>query len=376
MKYYHQLVVVLLSFGYAVPPTEAFVYQHYTYTCSHPWPRILLLVVSNRRRALSLVELHQQQQEQSEDEGGCGYDFSADYTGTQRQIQWKSALRPVPLTAEVELLKSGALLRRGEFNRLEGRRIQELEKACCKLDMTLNQGLLIRKQVLMTSIVHGNWKLNSQNLGRIQSSFTDQQTSILDLTRELNLPPVGILRAIITSRVEETYPGLRQRDRKKIVQSIIREQDEEQLSQFLTGWEIEQLQIAKENDVMAYQKETGNIDADLWEESLYDFLDELAINFVAESEMRQAGSPVTPDCLLLDNVMINGRPIRWIDVKCFYASGLKQSSHMTKKIKNQIARYQDEFGEDGAVVFKHGFSRSLQRKNPDTLFLDAGPLEL
>jgi hypothetical protein len=55
---------------------------------------------------------------------------------------------------------------------------------------------------------------------------------------------------------------------------------------------------------------------------------------------------------------------------------MKQNWYYTKGLKKQIATYKEEFGESGAVIFKHGFSRRLSKTVPNTLFLDAGPLGL
>jgi len=308
--------------------------------------------------------------------------FRFDYTGMDRRsILWKnqhhsSNNRPVPLQSELALLKSGVLVKRGEFHSLQGRRLQELEAACKRVGMTVHQGLIVRKQVLVTSIASNSWKMQ-KSLDQILHQFDMQEQSILKLTRELDFPPVAIVRAVVVHRVAKAYPRWRGGDRKRLVREILRGENEELLSLFLPSfWEQEQLRIAKNHDVMTYEHDKGQVHADLWETALYNFLKEERsdINFLSESEMRQAGALRTPDCLFLDNVRINGRHVRWIDMKNSYASGLKASSLMIKKMENQIARYENEFGEGGALVFKHGFSKKLEMENPDTLFLDAGPL--
>lgn len=137
---------------------------------------------------------------------------------------------------------------------------------------------------------------------------------------------------------------------------------------------MEQLQLAKESDVISYQDQPNEIRSNIWEEALYTHLEECDVNYTTEDELRKVGSRITPDCLLLDDCVINGKHVRWIDVKSSYASGLRENVHFAKKLKKQIAKYQGEFGANGAVIFKHGFSSKLAKQNPHTLFLDAGPL--
>ena len=46
-------------------------------------------------------------------------------TGIERKIDWKASSEPIPLRSEVALLKSGVLVRRGEFCTLHGDRLEE-----------------------------------------------------------------------------------------------------------------------------------------------------------------------------------------------------------------------------------------------------------
>jgi hypothetical protein len=198
--------------------------------------------------------------------------------------------------------------------------------------------------------------------------------TLLSLSRDLELPPVSIVRAIIRVRVDNAYPDMLDRDRKQIVKSIINEDNAELVDLFLADWEVEQLQAAKAFDVIGYQRDPSEIESNKWEQAIYTFLNERNINYLTEDELRAGGSRTTPDVLLLDNCVINGQQIRWIDAKNFYGSGLKESSGIVKKMEKQIAKYETEFGGSGAIMFKHGFSQKFIGTLPSTLFLDAGPL--
>jgi hypothetical protein len=75
---------------------------------------------------------------------------------------------------------------------------------------------------------------------------------------------------------------------------------------------------------------------------------------------------ISPDILLLDPVIINGTPIRWIDAKNYYGA------HIVSKrlIAKQLASYVNEWGP-GAIVFGMGYSDMFSV--PGVLCLDTTP---
>ena len=75
---------------------------------------------------------------------------------------------------------------------------------------------------------------------------------------------------------------------------------------------------------------------------------------------------LSPDILLVDPVVINGVPIRWVDAKNYYGA------HIVSKrlIAKQLAAYVDEWGP-GAVVFGMGYSDMFTV--PGVLCLDTTP---
>jgi hypothetical protein len=133
------------------------------------------------------------------------------------------------------------------------------------------------------------------------------------------------------------------------------------------------LQTAKLSDVAVGYTQVHNASS-TWEQALYSFLEEQQINYVTEDAKREAGMIITPDCLLLDDCVIHGHRVRWIDAKSFYASGLKQNWHFsTKALKRQITKYESEFGEIGAVIYKHGFSQKEIKITPRHYFWTQDP---
>eukprot|EP00980_Cylindrotheca_fusiformis_P013312 scaffold3389_cov119-Cylindrotheca_fusiformis.AAC.4 len=294
-------------------------------------------------------------------------------TGIRREIEWDRVSDPVSHRQEMALLKSGVLVRRGEYCSIYGDRLDEVEAACKRSGMTLAQGLLIRNQLMVSKVVSNSWKLKDERkVKAIIRSIERQETQLLDIAHDLDLPPVSVFRAVVSFRVFEKYPDFLLRDKKRIVKSIISETSPDNLREFISEWELKELQKAKEYDVVGYSEQTEA--PVLWEKALYEFLDNKEINYASEKELRDAEMKITPDCIILDDCYINGQLVRWMDVKSFYGSGLRENRHFSNSLKRQVTKYETEFKGSGAVVFKHGFSNKLSGSSPSTLFLDAGPL--
>jgi hypothetical protein len=189
------------------------------------------------------------------------------------------------------------------------------------------------------------------------------------MSKDMNLPPVSIFRAIISARLAKMY---RKKERTRIIKGMVYDCEGESIREFLSDWEFQQMQLAKRNDIVGFAGH--DIDWKEWENEVLAFLDDHSINYVAESILRQSDTNSTPDVLVLDDLYINNQLIRWIEVKSYYASGLRENEYITKKsLFNQVKRYHSEFGT-GAVILKNGFSDRISRKLENTVLLDSGPL--
>ena len=106
--------------------------------------------------------------------------------------------------------------------------------------------------------------------------------------------------------------------------------------------------------------------------------------FMTESELhsemkagtRQRGP--TPDKLFLRPIRINGRLVKWLDAKLYYASATY--AHNKKipngKLRNQAQRYNEHYGGQGAFVFGQGYCARLEEIVNEALLLDATPLDM
>ena len=100
-------------------------------------------------------------------------------------LHWPSAGPVVPVTSEIQLLRSGALVRRGEFGPLMGSRVLEVELECSDSGLTIDQAQSIRKQLLIRKAQKASRRLkNERVLQRISRKFDRQQTPLLDLAQQ------------------------------------------------------------------------------------------------------------------------------------------------------------------------------------------------
>lgn len=301
-----------------------------------------------------------------------------EYTRIQREITWKEKTQPISVAAEIALQNSGVLIRRGEFAYLTDDRMDEIRHVCKKLGMSVTQGRSLRKQSMVTKTAYSSLKLKS--IGRQLSQRLDSGERILDLSWQFDQPPVAIIRSVLECRIRDHYSkdAPENSDIRSIVKAIVdRELSGPHLDDFLSIMEQDELEIARRSDVVSFVKPydtTEQEEAGRWEHQLYAFLDEEGINYVKEEELRDAGFPSTPDCLILDDCVINAQRVRWVDSKNYFGAGT--AKHMLKKVKKQTLKYDALFGESGAIVYRHGFSCSLADALPNTLMLDSGPLQV
>jgi len=185
---------------------------------------------------------------------------------------------------------------------------------------------------------------------------------VLALSRRFQYPPVGLFRAILTSR---GWSKVRIRDSLRAPAKRLSERD------------CAEFKEAEEHDrVTNVDQAETHVRANTFEDILCDYFEGEGVRFRRQEELlaeqqKEHGRPIsTPDLLMIDLVEINGVPISWIDAKHFYGANL---SFPRKKTKKQVGRYVDEWGT-GAVVYRHGFCAGL--KVGGALLLDSSPLDL
>jgi hypothetical protein len=132
-----------------------------------------------------------------------------------------------------------------------------------------------------------------------------------------------------------------------------------------------QLEIGASNDLYALINQDEVLKkSNNFEFSIQNILDSLGIKYKTQNELaieqiKELNKAInTPDFLILDDLIINGNKIKWIDAKNFY--GLN-NQYIKKRIKHQTKKYLDEWGS-GAIIFNLGFCSELKLNN--ILFMD------
>lgn len=177
--------------------------------------------------------------------------------------------------------------------------------------------------------------------------------NILELSKKYNGSPLNLLRIIFKLKYK-----------KKII-SLIKKNDT------TNDFDNEQLKLAIDNDVYALINQNEILKKSFdFELKIQNILDFKNIKYktqeqLAEEQIELFNTPInTPDFLILNNLIINGKEIKWIDAKNFYGVN---SQFMKQKIKHQTKKYLKKWGP-GAIIFNLGFGSKLNFN--DILLID------
>ena len=271
-------------------------------------------------------------------------------------IQWNTK----PVKQRTERQACDLVMIPGEWGFLDDEAVDGIGERLEKHNMSVDQGLSLRKALMQEKAVYGHYKM--MNKSNTFLKRYENGESVLQLSRRFDFPPVAIFRAILTAR---GWSKVKIRD-------SLRAPDKR-----LTKRDADEFRKAEEKDRVTNvdQGETA-VRADLFEVVLGNYLDTLGIKYRRQEELlneqqKEHGRPLnTPDFLIMDDLKINGKSIAWIDAKNFYGANV---SFAKKKTKKQMNRYIDEWGA-GAIVYRHGFCEGM--KIPGVLMLDETPLDL
>lgn len=180
----------------------------------------------------------------------------------------------------------------------------------------------------------------------------DNGMNILNLSSKYDGSPLNLLRLIFMDKYN-----------KKLTQLIKKNN--------MNLRDKKQLQIAMSNDLYALINQDNVLKkSNDFELKIQIILDSLGIRYktqnqLAEEQIKNLNKAInTPDFLILDNLIINGNNIKWIDAKNFYGI---DNQYIRKRIKHQTKKYLNTWGS-GAIIFNLGFCSKL--KLNDILFID------
>lgn len=227
--------------------------------------------------------------------------------------------------------------------------VEVLKKKIDIPNLTDEMILSVRHQYLKhKTIVRHNILVNS--IDTVYDAYK-RSRDIITVSNRYDFPPVNIFRQIFRMKKYSE-------DKIKAVlknPSLLKNKRDE-----------EQLQTALQLDIVSSSDQTKSLLlSQQYEKCVEDMLIKNKINYktqeqLTEEQIKKYGKPVnTPDFLLLDDVVINGKPVKWIDAKNFYGSTYPV---MKKKIDKQVQKYISKWG-CGAIIFNRGFSSRLKIHN-------------
>ncbi|KAL3674520.1 hypothetical protein V7S43_000468 [Phytophthora oleae] len=273
---------------------------------------------------------------------------------TPMELEWP--VTPIPQVLETQA--AGLILQQETFRRLKRQQVNHIDKLLEMLPITTNMTINLRKQLLRMSLL-----VNTHRVRRDRDTICkeyDSGRSLIELSTVHNYPPVSLMRVILRAKGKSQA---------EIKNSLAR--PAEKLSK------RDQYELRKATEYDSIHRSDPFIgapkyNADSLEQAIEHFLKAKGIRLKTQAELcadqivTHGRRVISPDILLLDPVIINGVPIRWIDAKNYYGA------HIVSKrlISTQLANYVKEWGP-GAIVFGMGYSDMFSL--PGVVCLDTTP---
>ncbi|KAJ0404266.1 hypothetical protein P43SY_000666 [Pythium insidiosum] len=270
------------------------------------------------------------------------------------EIDWPVA--PIPQVLETQA--AGLILQQETFRRLKLHQVHRIDELLQMLPITTNMTINLRKQLMRMSLMLNSHRVK-RNAQQIAAEY-DGGSSLIELSNVHNYPPVSLMRIILLAR------GMSAAGVKRALAKP---------SMLLSKRDQQELRKATNYDSMHRSDPfigSAMYDADSLETTVAHFLRSKGLRVKTEDELGQEQHAkygrrvLSPDLLILDPLVINGTPIRWIDAKNYYGA------HIVSKrlIAKQLESYVKEWGP-GAIVFGMGFSDMFSV--PGVICLDTTP---
>lgn len=259
-------------------------------------------------------------------------------------FQWKS----IPVPRNVDASIGPRLVQRGEYNALSDAQKEVIAQyiVSSNVPMTLLQAISLRAALLQEKTMRRHHIVVGAQAKEIVRRYEHGQ-GILSLSKSYDVPPVNLFRSVLSSR------GFQKAKMKKCLTDPERHLEERDCKELL--------QACKEDIVSNPDCDKAHQQAELFESITAKFLCHQGIAFVTqdilvrEQKSRFGKIIASPDFLLLDDVTVNGKSVRWIDCKAFYGADVNCRRFGVQK---QSSRYHEYWG-NGAVLFLEGFSEGL-----------------
>jgi hypothetical protein len=277
-----------------------------------------------------------------------------------------------------------ALIVHGEFAssyNLEGERLAQVRAAAEATGLNERQALSMRKLLLTQRAITTAGRLRREpELCRAFCAAYEQGQPLAELSRELDIPPIALFRAVFRARNEGRWgESTLRRTMRRALASPERYLSERDCAELHSAMQLDAVSFTADDDMYGQRRGAYRL-----ERALQTFLSERGVRYRTEDEQRLAAAgvgplPSTPD-VLLDHpggVSVNGVQIHWIDAKAYFGPaplsrhGKRYMHSWLGRTKTQAERYSLRFGR-GALVFGLGHHEALSRHlEPDAIILDA-----
>ncbi len=273
------------------------------------------------------------------------------------RLEWPSK----SISARDEEIVASKVVVDGYYGPLDAEQKRNIESHVKSTEMSLSQALSLRSALLQQKAMHRCGSLRRQ-AKKVYNQYREGRT-VLELAKKTDQPPMNVLRVILQQMKwskEKVKKALR--DPKQF--------ENRERNEFLAAESMDLVSMVNQSEIHDY--------SDQFEDLLSDWLTQRKIRFVrqkqleAEQKKEFGKAIVTPDFLILDQVLIDGIPCHWIDCKAFYGANLQFS---IKNAKKQMARYINHWGS-GAIVYLQGFSAEIKIHGDCALLNAYGALDV
>jgi hypothetical protein len=165
---------------------------------------------------------------------------------------------------------------------LSKHRISEIKEQCDIVGMSIEQGLSLRKQLMVQRILERSKDLH-RSFHVLKRKY-NAGASILSLSKDLDQPPVALMRALLLDRVKNAYPMETDSDIKRLVKFGLRGEGVA-YEQHMNERDRKELDTAKDHDNSSFSADPENerqVSQD-WEGCLYTYLDTAGEHLLAHS---------------------------------------------------------------------------------------------
>ena len=272
------------------------------------------------------------------------------------ELEWPSK----SISKTDEKIVADMVVVKGCYGPLDAQQMDQIQNTIKSTQMSLSQAISLRSAYLQQKVMYRHQILRTQ--AKSVSNQYKMGHSVLDLAKRADQPPMNMFRVILSEMKWE----------KNKIKRALRDPKtfkERERKEFLAAESMDIVSMVNQNEI--------HENSEKFEDLLSVWLEQKGVRFARQKELEteqkeEFGKAVlTPDFLLLDTVIINGKLCHWIDCKAFYGANLQFT---IKKTKQQMKRYIDHWGT-GAIVYLQGFSEAI--KIQDCALLNAhGALDI